>query len=366
MQSTVTSDISLSVVSAVLFLVSICSNLIIIIHTLKRKVFKDTCQSRIIILNTAIVDLFGSFDCLASALGYYSRTYFTEHAVICEMEAFRQGFFKSQAHNALLLLAMNRFYMLVKPGRANQEFSKFMATLYIICTWLYSLWVLIFVRLSDHRPVYSDRFGACMLEIDPITGLCLFTIRLLVIFGIVYCYARALHSFRKRQKALTANMVNGKSVKIQEPAERIKSVEPGKRAEPVERAEQVEPTEIAEPVERAERVELADTKEPMEQMELEPVDPVDPVDPVERAEQVEPAERAEPVERTEPVERADTTEPTEQVELMEPMDLRGSNTYASMQLSSARNRRKKTLRRVRFYPLLKLGLSTYLRWIIGI
>ena len=472
MQSTVTSDILLSIVSAILFLVSIFSNLIVIIHALRREVFKDTCQSRIIILNTAVVDLFGSFDCLASAFGYYSHTFFTENDVICEIEALRQGFFKSQAHNALLLLAMNRFYMFVKPGKANQEFSKFMATSFIICTWLYSLWLLIFVRLSDHPAVYSHRFGACILEIDPITGLCLFTVRLLVIFGIVYCYARALYSFRKRRKALAANIVKLRGVKVQQPvkitelAETVERVEPVKPADPIEPVVLVEPVpgesevpvEIMEPkepadtidimehvelelgesleqVETAEPMEPGDTTEPTERVELKLVEPVErekaeQVKRGEHVETVEPAEIAESVERTKPVKRTNTTEQTEQMELkpVEPvkpvgrtepikltespeqadqiskpvaqnvisgnsteripeakvqiksedgssstanyvnmrqeitlhtrgtkcLDLRRSNASASLPFSLTRNRRKKTLTRVSFYPLWKL------------
>ena len=438
MQSTVTSDVFLSIVSAVLFLISIFSNLIIIIHALRRKVFKDTCQSRIIILNTAVVDLFGSFDCLASAFGYYNHAFFTKNDVLCEIEGLRQGFFKSQAHNALLLLAMNRFYMFVKPGIASQEFSKFMATSYIICTWLYSLWLLIFVRLSDHRSVYSHRFGACILEVDPTTGLCLFTVRLLVIFGIVYCYARAVYSFRKRRKALAVNIVSRRGVKIQEPAKRSEPAETVERAEPVEPAGPIEPVvhvklvsgESEEQVERTEAKESADTTKPTEWMDLKPVEPVERggrVEQVERGEhveRVEPAERAEPVERATPVKRTETREQAEQMELKpvepvkstEPMkptkvleqahqiskpvfqsvstgnsteripegkveinskdgssstadyvnmrqeimlhtlgtnclDLRGSDASGSLQFISSKNRQKKTLIRVGFYPL---------------
>ena len=190
------------VASLLLFLTSLLTNGIILAVTRKSTVFKDTGQARTVIRHTAVVDIFAALDCLMSALGYFDKRLITGNRVVCGLDAFRAGVSKSQAHNALILLALNRYFLVVQPQTCHRVFSKRMTLIYIACFWVISFMISIILRVLNHYPEYSSTFGSCFYSPNSVSGPVLFSFRVISVLLIVACYIGIYWRIRKQRNRM--------------------------------------------------------------------------------------------------------------------------------------------------------------------
>ncbi len=187
-----------SVILALIFILCISGNVIILVLIHKREVFGDSCQSRLLIRNLAIVDLFASLDCLTCAIGYIDIELIAGVDILCKIEGLRQWLTKLYGHFSFLLLSVSRFYVITKPQNANITFTRRRCILAIsfygsgvLITGLYLFW------FSNFKTKIAPDGGSCIPG-DAIFKKVGLAIGFANMFAIVFTNIRAWMAYRSR------------------------------------------------------------------------------------------------------------------------------------------------------------------------
>lgn len=100
--------------------------------------------------------------------------------------------------HTLALMAVNRYFRIVKPNRYRRHFTKKKTTVMILVSWLYSMCAPLPYLLSGHKMVFHPFKFFCYLQID--SGA--FTAFLVTVYvglptcAIFYCYLRIFKTVR--------------------------------------------------------------------------------------------------------------------------------------------------------------------------
>ena len=118
------------------------------------------------------------------------------------------------------LMAVNRYYRIVKPSKYRRYFTKKKATVMILVSWLYSMLVPFPYVLSGHKMIFQPDKFICFLNIDTIALSSFETIFIGIPSCIIfYFYFRIFKTVRSHNNNLYLsrrgiNAVNVEDVKV--------------------------------------------------------------------------------------------------------------------------------------------------------
>ena len=112
--------------------------------------------------------------------------------IVCQYEGYVAITLAIVSVHTLALMAVNRYFRIVKPAKYRRYFTKKKATIMILVTWLYAMCSSLPYLLSGHKMVFHPSKNFCYLHIDSGT----FTTFLVTVYVglpscvIFYCYLR--------------------------------------------------------------------------------------------------------------------------------------------------------------------------------
>ena len=123
--------------------------------------------------------------------------------------------------HTLALMALNRYFRIVKPSKYRRYFTKKKTTIIIVVSWLYAMCCPLPYMLSGFKMVFHPSKGFCFLQID--SGA--FQTFSVTVFGglpscvIFYCYLRIFKTVRSHSNHFQntgngSNTVNVEEIKI--------------------------------------------------------------------------------------------------------------------------------------------------------
>ena len=197
------SSICFSIANAMLFLTCIICNIIIIIIVYKNQVFGDNCQARLFICNAAITDLVSSLDCLTSAVGNIDNSIVSRYTAVCHIEAARRWLVKIIGHGSFFLLAVNRYYAVVKPLKGFAVFNRFMSFVYIFSLWGYSIFLVICIEFTSSFEWHlSPDKSSVMIVTSRVVRLIVLTLVLTTAAMTVIIYVKTLNHQRQIRRRI--------------------------------------------------------------------------------------------------------------------------------------------------------------------
>ena len=169
--------------------ISFCGNSVILIVTKKNKVFKERNQTRLFIANLAFVNLMSTINSFIQGAGYIRKNY-VDQGFICYYSAYTLQHFRYLSVLSVTLLTINRYYAVVKTGRAEGVFDTYSSWCYILGAHAWSgiaNGLLIYV---NNTPRYHKKFGMCTICGNLLRSLNISVNNLFVtpgIFIVFYC-----------------------------------------------------------------------------------------------------------------------------------------------------------------------------------
>ena len=119
------------VLSSFAFLGNIAA-LIILYHN---RAFRNVSQERLFLANIAVVDLFGTLNCMFAGIKFISGESVIKDKTLCKVEAYRRFTSHNMSLLSVTLLAINRYYVMVKRRQSQQIFTKRRSIMYIFALW---------------------------------------------------------------------------------------------------------------------------------------------------------------------------------------------------------------------------------------
>ena len=193
-------SISFSTLYASSFALGVVCNILILALAWRKKVFKDTCQARLLVTHTSFVDLITSFCYLQSSVGVLSPSVLTTKRYICHGLSYFNGIVISEMHHSFLLLSIQRHFIIKKPVHARIIFTSSKTYAYIACTWLFSIGIVVSAELSSSNAVYLPSVGSCMLAPTNAFAVVLIVLRSLIFIITIVFYTKAYITYRNSQK----------------------------------------------------------------------------------------------------------------------------------------------------------------------
>ena len=175
-------------------------NFIIIFLILKKRVFKNTPQLRLIIFHTAVIDILSSIDNLTYSFGYDVAKYLSSNHYFCQIHGSFRVLMTFLTPFSILLLAIGRYYTTVKPIRATLVFSKERILLYIVGIFALSFCFLMVIHISNHHIAYDSALATCYLKRQSILGTISLLIRSTISLTTVFYYVKLNVIVRKEEK----------------------------------------------------------------------------------------------------------------------------------------------------------------------
>ena len=178
---------------------------LIILH--RNKAFRNVSQARLFLANIAFVDLFSALSCLFSGIGFISGESLIKNKSLCKVEAYRRFISDHMQTLSITLLAVNRYYVMVKIRQSQQIFTKKRSILYILMLWGYSCVSAVVAEIVQPELAgYSIVEGTCDISFGPVL-LPVIVLGILCpsIVVVFYCYIKIYKYFRARTQQVNAN-----------------------------------------------------------------------------------------------------------------------------------------------------------------
>lgn len=200
------SSFCFSIANAMLFLTCIICNTIILSIVYKNQVFGENCQARLLICNAAIIDLVSSLDCLTSAVGNIDNSIIRRYTAVCHIEAARRWLAKIIGHGSFFLLAVNRYYAVVKPFKGFVVFNRFMSFVYIFCLWGFSIFLVICIEITGKFKWHlSPDRTSVMIVASRVVRLTILTLVVTTASMTVIIYIKTLNHQRQIRRRIGHN-----------------------------------------------------------------------------------------------------------------------------------------------------------------
>ena len=197
-----TVSISFSTLYAISSALGIFCSAAILVLAWRKKVFKDTCQSRLLIAHTSFVDLLVSFLFLQCSIGFLRPSLLAAKRHICHGLSFFNVLVVSEIHSSIPLLAIHRYTMIKIPLKARHIFTRSKTFLFLAFTWCISFGFVVAAELSNNEVKYLSSLGSCIFAPKPAFSIVIITQRALCIFITIFFYAKAYFAYRDKQKRL--------------------------------------------------------------------------------------------------------------------------------------------------------------------
>ncbi len=177
-----------STVLSLIFVICIIGNILILIVVYRNDVFGNSCQAKLLITNTAIVDLVCSLDSLVTAIGYIDIEWIAAQGIFCRLSGALTWMMKIISHFSHFSLAISRYYAIAEPLAANSIFTRRVALSLVICSWGGVILIGSAVELlsSNTNEIAPDQsrcmgrvFGGKLKIAVPVISMCLFTATLI-------------------------------------------------------------------------------------------------------------------------------------------------------------------------------------------
>ena len=123
-------------ISIILFSLAFLGNIATLIILYRNRAFRNVSQARLFLANIAFIDLINSLSCLFSGIGYKSGESVIKDKTLCKLEAYRRFTAHNMSLLSVTLLAINRYYVMVRRRQSQQIFTKRRSILYIFVQWL--------------------------------------------------------------------------------------------------------------------------------------------------------------------------------------------------------------------------------------
>ena len=184
----------------ILLLAAFVGNVIIINLAWKKGVFNKSPQTKFLILHTAVIDILSSFIEVPYVFGYVVLNYISSNNYFCEITGSLRIMLTILTPCCFLLLAVSRYYIILKPAEVNVVFSNFMTKFYIGCIWGSSACFLAVFKISNHNIVFDPVFQSCYFAPTRIIGASSLLIRTAIVVTTIYFYAKIYIVLRRQDK----------------------------------------------------------------------------------------------------------------------------------------------------------------------
>ena len=174
----------------------------ILVLAWKKKVFKDTCQSRLIIAHTSFVDLLMSIFFLQCSIGFLRPCLLAAKRSICHGLSFFNVLVVSEIHFSIPLLSIQRYALIRIPLKARRIFTRSKTFLFIAFTWCISLGFVVAAGTISHEAKYLPSLGSCIFAPKTALSIVIITQRALSLFITIFFYVKAYFAYRNNQKKI--------------------------------------------------------------------------------------------------------------------------------------------------------------------
>ena len=136
----------------------------------------------------------------------------------CQYQGYTVIILAVASMHTLALMAVNRYFRIVKPVKYRRYFTKKKATIMIFMSWFCSIWAPLPYILSGHKMMFHPSKFFCYLQIDsgPFTAFLVTVYIGLPTCVIFFCYLRIFQTVRSHNTNFQTTDVASNAVNVEE------------------------------------------------------------------------------------------------------------------------------------------------------
>ena len=205
-----------ALILAALFIGNFLTLLIIVLNKRMRTI------TNMFVASLAISDFFmGAFTACPICLTVLVTSEWPFSGAACQYQGYTAVTLAVASVQTLALMALNRFFRIVKPSKYRQYFTQKKSMIMILVSWLYSMCAPLPYMLSGNQMVFHPSKFFCYLQVDS-GAFTAFLVTLYVGFPtciIFYCYLRIFKTVRSHNNNFQAagdatNAVHVREIKV--------------------------------------------------------------------------------------------------------------------------------------------------------